>query len=100
MVRFEAGHFVKAAADYLEAIRSHKDPFLAHSSLAQVYEKEGKSDLAIDSSDGTILFDRESGQVVDSKAVNRIKGDMTLSINGTDLPAKLDLTLDVSYVRK
>ena len=48
LIRFEAGHFDKAAADYLEAIRSHKDPFLAHSSLAQVYEKEGKTDLAIE----------------------------------------------------
>jgi hypothetical protein len=53
-----------------------------------------KSDLKIDSSDGTILFDRELGRIVESKSKTRITGDMTLSIMGNDLESKLDLTLD------
>lgn len=53
-----------------------------------------KSDLAISSSDGTILFDRQAGDVVERSGVNKIKGTMTISINGTDLPSELDLTLE------
>lgn len=53
-----------------------------------------KSDLAIDSSDGTILFDRKLGDVVERSGVNKIKGTMTISINGTELPSELDLTLE------
>ena len=38
----------EAAADYQEAIRSKKDPFLAHAELAHVYQKQGKTDQAIE----------------------------------------------------
>jgi hypothetical protein len=57
--------------------------------------KVNNSDLKVESSEGTLLFDRKAGVAVERKGVNRIKGDMTLSINGMDLPSKLDLTLDV-----
>lgn len=67
---------------------------------AQSPAKVTKSDLKIDSSDGTILFDREAGEVVESKTSSRIKGDMTLSINGQDLPSKLDLTMEQSSSRE
>ena len=40
LVRFERGHLDSAAADFQEAIRSHKNPFLAHSSLASVYKSK------------------------------------------------------------
>jgi hypothetical protein len=53
-----------------------------------------KSDLKIESSEGTILFDRERGVIVRKQDKTRITGDMTLSIGGNDLPSKLDLTLD------
>ena len=53
-----------------------------------------KSDLKIESSEGTILFDRQAGRTVASDAKTRITGDMTLRINETDLPSKLDLTLE------
>lgn len=53
-----------------------------------------KSDLKIDSSDGTLLFDREAGVVVESKTSNRIKGTMTMKIMGQELNADLDLTMD------
>jgi hypothetical protein len=58
--------------------------------------KVDKSDLKIESSDGTILFDRSLGKVVESNDSTRIKGDMSLSINGMDLPTKLDLTFETS----
>jgi hypothetical protein len=56
--------------------------------------KVTKSDLKIDSSEGTILFDREQGCVVEAGGKTRIKGTMGFSINGQDLPGELDLTFD------
>ncbi|HEU4753320.1 MAG TPA: DUF6263 family protein [Armatimonadota bacterium] len=54
------------------------------------------SDLKIDSSSGTVLFDRESGQIVENSGAVRIVGPMTFSVNGMELPGKLDLTIDMS----
>ena len=56
--------------------------------------KVTKSDLKIESSAGTILFDREAGCVVESSGKTRIKGSMSFSIMGQDLPGELDLTFD------
>jgi uncharacterized protein DUF6263 len=58
--------------------------------------KVEKSDLKIDSSDSTILFDRTKGHIVERTGKTKITGDMTLSINGTEIPSKLDLTLESS----
>lgn len=52
------------------------------------------SDLKMESSGGTILFDREAGRVVESNLKMHIVGDMTLVAGGQKLPTKLDLTLD------
>jgi hypothetical protein len=60
--------------------------------------KVTQSNLKIESSKGTLLFDRVKGQAVESTGVTRITGDMTLSINGMDLPSKLDLTFDSSSI--
>jgi hypothetical protein len=56
--------------------------------------KVTKSDLKIESSEGTILFDREAGCVVESKGKVQIKGSMSFSINDMDLPGELDLTME------
>jgi len=61
--------------------------------------KVTKSDLKIESSEGSFLFDRENGRIVDTKEVIRIKGDLTISAGGKDLPSTLDLTFDVSGQR-
>ena len=54
-----------------------------------------KSDVKVESSDGTILFDREAGHVVSSKGSIRIKGDnMTFSIMGNEVPGSVDLTIE------
>ena len=53
-----------------------------------------KSDLKPESSDGTILFDREGGHVVSSTDKVRIKGDITFSANGQELPSTLDLNIE------
>ena len=58
--------------------------------------KVTKSDLKVESSDGTILFDREAGCVVESKGKTQIKGSLTLSIQGQDLPGELDLTMETT----
>jgi tetratricopeptide (TPR) repeat protein/tRNA A-37 threonylcarbamoyl transferase component Bud32 len=48
LIRFQRGRTDQAAADYQEAIRLKKDPYLAYADLAHVYEQQGKPDLAID----------------------------------------------------
>jgi Family of unknown function (DUF6263) len=53
-----------------------------------------KSDLKVDASDETIFFDREEGCVVSARSKIRIKGDMTYSAGGMDLPSGLDLTIE------
>jgi hypothetical protein len=53
-----------------------------------------KSDLKIDSSMGSVLFDREKGQIVEATSTTRITGPITFSVNGQELPAKLDLTME------
>jgi hypothetical protein len=56
--------------------------------------KVTKSDLKIDSSEGTMWFDREEGCVADASSKTRIKGSMTFSAQGQELPGELDLTLE------
>jgi hypothetical protein len=55
-----------------------------------------KSDLKPESSEETILFDREEGHVVSSSDKVRIKGDITFSANGQELPSTLDLTIETT----
>ena len=52
-----------------------------------------KSDLKVDSSDETILFDRDEGCVVSGRSRVRLKGNMTFSGGGMELPGTIDLTL-------
>jgi hypothetical protein len=59
--------------------------------------KVTKSDLKVEEGDGEILFDRNGGFVVSSKGKTRIKGTMTFSAGGQELPpSDLDLTIDMS----
>ena len=54
-----------------------------------------KSNLKVADSEGTILFDREEGHVVNLKGKLRVTGDMmTYSINGMEIPGALDLTME------
>jgi hypothetical protein len=53
-----------------------------------------KSDLKVESSEGTILFDREAGVTVEHVDKTRIKGDMTMTVANQELDVKLDLTLE------
>ncbi len=55
--------------------------------------KVTKSDLKVESSEGTLLFDREAGCLVESRSRTRIKGNMTFSGDGTDTSTPIDLTL-------
>jgi hypothetical protein len=52
------------------------------------------SDLKVSSSEGTILFDRQTGAIFESSSKLRIEGDMKTEINAMELPAKLDLTIE------
>jgi hypothetical protein len=66
----------------------------------QIPFKLKNSDLKVDSSMGTIYFDRESGQVVEMSVNLHITGPMTLDIMGMELPSKLDLSMDTSSALK
>jgi hypothetical protein len=52
-----------------------------------------KSDLKVESSKHTYLFDREAGRFVDEENEVRVTGKLALSINNMDLDGDLDLTL-------
>jgi surface antigen len=58
------------------------------------------SELKATESEGTILFDREIGQVVETTNSIRIEGEITFAINDMDLPAKLDLKMQSGVVVK
>ena len=62
--------------------------------------KVTNSNLAVSSSEGHVLFDRELGQIVESHDKVQIAGDMTFSINGMNLPGKLDLTMENTVKRQ
>jgi hypothetical protein len=63
---------------------------------SQAPQKLTKSDLKVDSSDETILFDREAGCVVESRGKLKVKGSMTLSVMGQELPGELEFTLETT----
>jgi eukaryotic-like serine/threonine-protein kinase len=48
LIRYQRDRLDQAAADYQEAIRFKKDPFLAYAELAHVYHKRGKTADAIE----------------------------------------------------
>jgi len=56
--------------------------------------KVSKSDLKVESGDGTILFNREGGHIDSAQGKTRIKGSMTFLAGGQELPGELDLTLE------
>jgi hypothetical protein len=56
--------------------------------------KVNKSDLKPETSEGTILFDREAGHVVSANGKIRIKGSMTFTAGGQEIPGELDLTIE------
>jgi hypothetical protein len=54
-----------------------------------------KGDMKVESSEETVLFDREAGHVVNLQSRVRVKGDnLTFSIGGMELMGGLDLTIE------
>ena len=60
---------------------------------SQAPTKVTKSDLKVDSSDGTILFDREAGGLVESREQTKVNGTMTFSGGGTDTSSPTQLNV-------
>ena len=52
------------------------------------------SELKITASEGTILFDRDKGEVVESISKLKIEGELKAEISGKELPGKLSLTIE------
>lgn len=52
-----------------------------------------KSELKVDSGDGTILFDREAGRIFSATGSTHITGPMTFAAAGQEIPGELDLTI-------
>jgi hypothetical protein len=61
---------------------------------SQAPAKLTKSDLKVDSSEGTILFDREAGCIVESRDKVHVKGTMTLAVGEMELPGELEFTIN------
>ena len=59
-----------------------------------------KSELKPTESGNTLLFDRAAGQFQSNKGKLRIQGNLEFSINGQNLPAKLDLTMESDTTRQ
>jgi hypothetical protein len=55
-----------------------------------------KSELKVESSEGRILFDREAGHLVSLGEKVRIRGNVTYSANGMDIPSTLDLSIETN----
>ena len=55
-----------------------------------------KSELRVESSEGSMLFDRENGHVISASDKIRIKGEMTYSGAGVEQSGPFDLTFDTS----
>lgn len=54
-------------------------------------------DLKVDSSDGTILFDRELGRIVESTTTTRVVGDQKVLFQGKSSVSKIDQTITTGY---
>ena len=52
-----------------------------------------KSDLKVGASEGTVLFDREAGRIVESRDRLELKGNLTFSAQGQDQACRFDLTM-------
>ena len=53
-----------------------------------------KNDLKVESSDGTILFDRDNGHVVSASERVRMKGEISLSGAGVEQSGEINLTFE------
>lgn len=58
--------------------------------------KVTKSELSVESSEHTYLFDREAGRIVNTQSKLHVKGPIGLSVANMDLSGDLDLTMEVS----
>lgn len=58
--------------------------------------KISSSELKVESSKGTLLFDKDRGQIMQASGNVHITGDLKMSINGMDVPGTLDLTMESS----
>jgi hypothetical protein len=58
--------------------------------------KVSKTDLSVAESKATVLFDRDRGVEVEATRLMHIKGKLTLSINGNDLPTEVDLKIETT----
>lgn len=54
------------------------------------------ADLSIAESEGELLFDPAVGRIVSTKYRTRVTGEINFTLNGQDLPATLDLTMEAN----
>lgn len=59
-----------------------------------------KSDLKVEESETTYLFNREEGYIVSKTSKTRLVGPLTLVINNMELPGKVDLTMEEKSSRQ
>ena len=62
--------------------------------------KVTKSELKVDESKNTILFDAEAGREIESSSTIRVSGKIGLSVNNMELDGDLDLTMSSKEVEE
>ena len=62
--------------------------------------KVTKSDLKVDESKNTILFDAQLGRAIETSSMMRVSGKIGLSFNNTPLDGDLDLTMNRNEVEE
>ena len=97
VVRFQRDQLDEAAADYLAAIRTKKDPN-AHANLAFVYDKQGKIDEAIAEFGEAIALEPDSAPLYRGRA--ELLQDRPDATSADRQAAQADLKLAIRYEDK
>ncbi len=61
---------------------------------SQAPAKITRSDLKVESSEGSILFDREAGRIVEERNKVHLKGTLTLSAGGQEIAGEMDVQME------
>ncbi len=92
--RFQRMRLDEAAADYNEAIRSKKDPFVAHAELGRVFQEQGKSAEAIEQFSRAIAIEPDWAPLYRGRAkVRQERPDSTAADRAAAL-ADLKMAID------
>jgi tetratricopeptide (TPR) repeat protein/tRNA A-37 threonylcarbamoyl transferase component Bud32 len=98
LIRFQRDQLKEATADFQEAIQLQNDRFEAHAELAHVYEKEDKTDLAVEQFTRAIALKPEWAPLYRGRA--KVLAAASLKDPKRRGPALADLEKSIFYQKK